>query len=68
MTRRSRHMLFARIAVDALRNKGRLPTSRSVALVARVHPATARRWLADVRAIATAQASALTAKPSRKSA
>lgn len=51
LNRRKRHLLFASIAIERLRTHKRLPTSRSIALVASVHPSTARRWLADLRAV-----------------
>ena len=51
LNRRKRHLLFASIALERMRTHKRLPTSRSVALVASVHPSTARRWLADLRAV-----------------
>lgn len=61
LNRRSRHLLFAKIAVDAVRNRGALPKSSSIALAANVHPATARRWLADLRRILPLRASDLRA-------
>jgi len=51
LNRRKRHLLFAAIALERMRTTECLPTSRSVALAACVHPATARRWLADLRAV-----------------
>lgn len=62
MTRRSRHILFAKIALDAIDAKGMLPKSKSVALAANVHPATARRWLADLRRILPLKASDLSTR------
>ena len=49
LNRHKRHLLFASIAIERMRTHQRLPTSRSIALVASVHPSTARRWLADLR-------------------
>lgn len=51
LNRRKRHLLFASIAIECMRTHQRLPTSRSIALVASVHPSTARRWLADLRSV-----------------
>ncbi len=61
-TRRSKHMLFGRIAAEHYGKHGRLPKSSMVALVAKVHPATARRWLADMREVMPLKASALTVR------
>lgn len=51
MTRRARHMLLVKVAIDALLSNGTLPSTKSLATVAQVHPATARRWRADLRQI-----------------
>lgn len=59
-TRRAKHLLVGKILADSLERSGKLPTSKSVATAANVHPATARRWLADFRAIHPMKASALT--------
>jgi hypothetical protein len=53
-------MLFAKVALDCLVKNQRLPKSSDVALVASIHPATARRWLADMRAVLPRKASSLT--------
>lgn len=58
-TRRARHMLVAKLAIEHLAAHGRLPKSRALALIGTVHPATARRWLADIRAVIPSKASAL---------
>lgn len=55
-TGRKAHMLFAKVALDCLIKNQRLPKSSDVALVAPVHPATARRWLADTRAVLSRKA------------
>jgi hypothetical protein len=58
LTGRKAHMLFANLAVVYARQHKCLPASRSVALIADIHPATARRWLADLRAVLPQRASA----------
>jgi len=60
-TRRARHMLVAKLAVEHLARHGDLPTSKALALIGNVHGSTSRRWLADLRAIIPAKASALRA-------
>lgn len=59
MTRRARHFLMAKVALDTIAAKGQLPKSSSVAIAAGVHPSTARRWLADLREVLPRKASAL---------
>lgn len=59
MKRRARHMLLTKCVIEVLGRNARLPRSRSLALAADVHPSTARRWLADLRAILPMKASDL---------
>lgn len=59
MTRRARHFLMGRIAAEHHAKTGALPPSRTVALIAAVHPSTARRWLADLRIVMPQKVSAL---------
>ncbi|HET7064228.1 MAG TPA: hypothetical protein VFI49_08105 [Rudaea sp.] len=75
LTGRKAHILFARTAIAYLGRKRRLPTSRMVAMVADVHPSTARRWLADLRQVLPARVSAfrqglgpVSAQPTRREA
>jgi hypothetical protein len=61
-TRRARHMLAGKVIAEQYGRTGTLPSSRSIAAAASVHPATARRWLADMRAVMPLKASALTVR------
>jgi len=61
-TRRARHMLAGKVIAEQYGRTGRLPSSKSVAAAASIHPATARRWLADMRAVMPLKASALTVR------
>jgi DNA-binding transcriptional regulator YhcF (GntR family) len=55
-------MLAGKVIAEQYGRTGTLPSSRSVAAAASVQPATARRWLADMRAVMPLKASALTAR------
>lgn len=59
MSRRGKHMLAGIVARDYREAHERLPSSKQLALVAGIHPATARRWLADLRGVVDLKASAL---------
>ena len=58
-TGRRRAMLVTKVAISYHATHAKLPPSGVLCLIAGVHPATARRWLADLRAIMPERASAL---------
>jgi hypothetical protein len=58
LTGRKAHMLFVQFALKFQARFGHLPESRNIARFAGVHPSTAQRWLADLRAVLPASVTA----------